>query len=1488
MRIAVLGPLQVRGDDGTPVAVPGAKERLLLAVLAADSPRVVNTDRLLEALWNGDQPARAQQSLLTHLVHLRSALEPERPRGSTGQYVIRQGGGYSLAARPEDLDARWFSDLAARGRALLADGRTAEAVRTLSAALDLWRGQPYGDWPDAPFADAERRRLTEVRTGALTALVDARLQLGEHAELVPELEHRLAEDPLQEEWWRLLVIALYRSGRQGDALAAAQRARRVLARELGVDPGPRLRAVEAAVLAHDPSLAAPGPTARPAPDVPVCPYKGLATYQPTDASLFHGRERVVSRLVARLVDARLLVVSGASGTGKSSLVRAGLLPALAAGALPGSGAWRAVVLTPGTRPRATLAARLGDASADSPVVLVCDQFEELWAPRVDADERIVFLDTLLELLDGGRIVRCVAVLRGDHVGRLAEHAAFTERLDTALVLVPPMTEGELRDVVEGPAAVAGLTAEAELLDAVVSDVAGRPTALPLLSTALVGTWERRRGDRLTLAGYLEAGGVAGALARSAEAAYAALDEAGRERARRLLVRLADTDDGGALVRRPVPLAELDLEDLRRRAVVDAFVGRRLLAVDGDVVDVVHEALLTAWPRLSRWLEDDAVGRAVRRHLAPAAREWHERGEPDEELYRGARLGAALDWAADADADVTAVERRFLDASKQRADAELTEARERLHREATGRRRTRRLAAGLAALLVVALVATVLAVAAQRGAERSSRASERAHLGADANRLAALSTTVGPLDLRSLLAVQGFRLADTPEARDALFGGLVEHRRAVRSTSFSGNIFGVELGNQGRTLVIYAGPSILRWDLDSGAPPETLIDLPSLAEAGDIWDGWHGHAVSPTDGRTATSGMTEAGEPWLRLADESGRVRPLPSEKQLHGDPFGLAFTTDGRELTVLVSSAAEGARIPWRLIMIDPSGDLRETRVRGALPVPRGGRLDSDVAEDWSTALIWAYDHDGQSTGEAAVVDLESGTAARLSVPARDVSVTGHVPLSSGGAVIWGDGSITLVDRAGAVVQELDPPGSEIRDVALAPDGTWGVTVGQGVVLWDVDKSTGQWSERETLQGHAGDVASAEIDPSGNRLVTASPDNVLIVWDVRPDGGFGKPQPGLSGRFAVGAPAVVEPGRLVVVPTRGLPPPDVVEDGPPYVGEGLDVAATFVDPRTGEVVDQVAVGNTVTDAYLGASAAVSRDGTQVAVTSGLATTVLDARTRDVVKRIELPPNGDEDVDGDPYPAGIVCCAVWSRDGSRLLVGTGGFLPGKNVPSDPDQPSGAIAVVDTGTWDVVHRVPLDLAPSVLQLDDARRRLAVGSNNTTEVVLLDAATLDVIQRVPLSVDDSMWAMAFSPDGRLLAGAGEYGRVHVIDTRTGQARQAVPVKEFESIIQLGWLPDDRTVVAAGGDGRIVLFDVERALLRTAPVPAYAEAPAGYTTLLPDRDDELVLLAEDRPGLRYPMDPSVWLREACAVAGRDLTRVEWERYLPDRPYAPTCSDLG
>ena len=1471
MRIAVIGPLEVQSDDHAPVPVPGAKERLLLAALAAGAPGVVRMDELAETLWDGDPPANARKFLQIHVVRLRSSLEPDRPRGSSGRFVLRRGLGYALAVPREGLDALCLTDLAGRGHAMLASGRPEEAAREFEAAIGLWRGEPYADWPDARFAEAERRRITEVRAGAEAGLLEARLQLGRHAELVPELERLVAEDPLREDWWRLLALALYRAGRQADALAATRRARAVLIEELGASPGPALRHMEAAILAQDPAL--DGAAARPAPapsaaGTGTCPYKGLAAYQVEDAALFYGRERLVRGLVARLVDAPLLLVSGPSGAGKSSAVRAGLVPALTGGALPGSSAWRPVIMTPGASPVDALAELTGEQPPGHPVLLVCDQFEELWAPGSDPAERTAFLDTVLGLLDDGIVTRCVVVVRGDHVGRLAEHAAFTEHVGNALALVPALSETELREIVREPARDVGLQVDAELADAVVADVLGQVGALPHLSTALVGTWERRRGDRLTLAGYLEAGGVAGALTRSAESAYTSLDESRRDLARHLFVRLADTDDGGALVRRAVPLDELELMGAggeARRAVVETFVGRRLLAVDGDRLEVAHEALLSAWPRLVRWLEDDAAGRAVRRHLAPAARDWEAGHRPDDELYRGARLSAALDWAAGPDAELTPAEQRFLDASRARADAELTAAQERADREAAGRRRTRRLAVGLAAVLSLALVATVLAVRAQQQAQQAS-------LVADANRLAALSSTAASLDVSLLLAAQAVRLADTPETQDALLAALTEPGRAEYAATFPGSdAFGAGLTDGGRTLFFANGSEVITWDIGPSTQPEVAFEIPGL---------WLTTAPSPTDDVIMAAGDND-GVYWLRIVSRDGSSHLLEDGAEVGGRPVGGTFTPDGRRVHLLVATPddeAPDSAARWTVSDVDAlDGSTRDPVSSGTIQAPVDA-LVGLFSDDGSSAVLWSLD----DPTVAVLIDLSQGRQTPIPAPDRPGRVLDFRPVGSGAARLWDDGGVTLLGPDGSVRQELDVHQEPVRDVVLSPDGTWAATVGDGplMILWDVDPSTGRWTQREQLAGHGADIRDAEVDPTGRRLVTLGLDHTVITWDMGPDAGFGESYPGLDGRWISNRPQPV-PGGLIVFPTRpGRSTTEVRGERPGK--DTLSVAAVFLDPATGEVEEQVGLGDTI-EVEFGSSVAVSPDRSMVAVTWGLGTTVLDTRTHDVIEEIVLPPSGGPGPPGTgdtPLPATVVWSAGWTPDGSTLLLGA--------EPNVRTNQGGYLVPVDTTTWQPGKPIEIGGAAQTMEVSPDERLIAVATTASAGLVILDAATLEVQQQVPLSVDDRIGDLSFSRDGQFLAGGGELGMLHVFEAGTTweYVTEAVVVQD-DRLLQVEWLRDGRTVVTSGGNGKVSLFDVERGQVRGRPLRASGDPVEGYSHLVPGATDELIALSGERSGWRYPLRTADWLDEACSVVGRrDFTEAEWARYLPGRDREPTCSD--
>ena len=275
--------------------------------------------------------------------------------------------------------------------------------------------------------------------------------------------------------------------------------------------------------------------------------------------------------------------------------------------------------------------------------------------------------------------------------------------------------------------------------------------------------------------------MAGAVSAAAEEVYAAFDQEAREAARQVLVRLADQDDQGAIRRRQVPMDEIDPAGdpaSRHGMVVETLVRRRLLTLDRDHVEVAHEALLVAWPRLARWLEEDSVGRVVRSRLSPDAVDWDREGRPTEQLYRGARLQAAADWADDPRSGATALEREFVAAGGALAEQELWDARDRATTEAAARRRTRRLAAGLAVFLVVALVATGVAVVFQRSADRRAAEAETAGTVADANRLAAQASGARSLDLSLLLAANALRTAVTPATEDGLLNALLVHRRAT--------------------------------------------------------------------------------------------------------------------------------------------------------------------------------------------------------------------------------------------------------------------------------------------------------------------------------------------------------------------------------------------------------------------------------------------------------------------------------------------------------------------------------------------------------------------------------------------------------------------------------------------------------------------------------------------------------------------------------------
>src|SRR5919197_854975 len=340
MRFLVLGPLEVAETGGEPLAIAGSKERTILACLIARAGRVVPVDDLIEELWGDRPPRNPEKALVSYVSRLRGALRPGRPPDADHELIFFRGGGYVLEADGHLVDAIRFEELAGEGHRLLDTGRPAEADPLLEEALGLWRGAAYQGYRYTGFGAAEGERLDELRRTATEDRIDSRLAAGDAGQLVAELQAMVREEPLRERRWSQLMVALYRAGRQGEALQAFMRAREVLVGELGIEPGPELQRLHAAILAQDPELERGPPVpvefGRP---TDVCPYKGLARFDTADAEFFFGREQVVGEAVGHLVERRFLALVGPSGSGKSSLLRAGLLHALGSGALPGSDRW---------------------------------------------------------------------------------------------------------------------------------------------------------------------------------------------------------------------------------------------------------------------------------------------------------------------------------------------------------------------------------------------------------------------------------------------------------------------------------------------------------------------------------------------------------------------------------------------------------------------------------------------------------------------------------------------------------------------------------------------------------------------------------------------------------------------------------------------------------------------------------------------------------------------------------------------------------------------------------------------------------------------------------------------------------------------------------------------------------------------------------------------------------------------------------------------
>ncbi|MGH3833143.1 MAG: hypothetical protein ACRDRS_22370, partial [Pseudonocardiaceae bacterium] len=577
-----------------------------------------------------------------------------------------------------------------------------------------------------------------------------------------------------------------------------------------------------------------------------CPYPGLASFGREQARWFFGRDQLTAALITRL-DARLRVggvqvVVAPSGAGKSSLLQAGLLHKLEAGALPGSSRWPKIVLTPTARPLAALAIEIAALTGADPValaeelaanphhveavlrgllgegsearvVVVVDQFEELFTLCSDDQQRRAFIDVLARLANPPQPVGLVVVgVRADFYAACADYPHLLTALQDNQLVVGPMSDTELRAAIRYPAHDVGLDVEAGLVDLLLRDLgdtvgamsgsgAGR---LPLLAHALRATWQQRHGHLLTVDGYRATGGIQCAVATTAEGVFATLDTDGQRAAQALFLRLIKIGDGTEDTRRRVARADLlrGLDPGIVGPVVDAFTHGRLLTQERDTVEITHEALVRAWPRLRQWIDTDRAGNLIRQELEDAAAVWDREGRDTAGLYRGSRLDAARTWAASTANNVSPAASAFLAASTQQEH---------------GAARLRRTV--LVVLSVLALVASgAAAVAFQQrvAAQRERDTATFNQITAQADRLRDKDVS-----LAAQLDLTAYRMRPTPD----LYTALVTLGNAVLSTSLAGHtdrVTTVAFSPDGRTLATGSDDHTVRlWNMTDPAHPTSL-------------------------------------------------------------------------------------------------------------------------------------------------------------------------------------------------------------------------------------------------------------------------------------------------------------------------------------------------------------------------------------------------------------------------------------------------------------------------------------------------------------------------------------------------------------------------------------------------------------------------------------------------------------------------------------------
>jgi WD40 repeat protein len=1176
-----------------------------------------------------------------------------------------------------------------------------------------------------------------------------------------------------------------------------------------------------------------------APGYEQPPYVGLAAFQPVDADWFFGRERMVEELVTRLSVRRFVAVFGASGAGKSSLLRAGLLPR-----------WRAeqrpvVLLAPGPHPlekcavelacftggtpgqlRADLAEdrrnlhrivsqTLAERPGEAELLLVVDQFEEAFTLCHDQNERSRFINALITAAQAQNS-RCRVVLgvRADFYVHCTTQPELLDALADGQVGLGPMTTEELRQAITNPAVRAGCSVESALLADLMAYAGGRVGVLPLLSHALLETWRRRRGNRLTLAGFQAAGGIEGALAHTAESLYTSMSPAQQRWTKDLFLRLTALGEGTEDTKRRISRGELDTADPEIASVLERLASKRLLILDRDSVEITHEALIRCLPRLHGWLTDDREGLRIHRQLTEAAETWESLKRDPGALYRGTRLAVTHDRFGAGDVTLNNREREFLDASLSAQAADQTAVRRRS-------RRLRQLVALLTVLLVLATAATVHAFRAERTANEQRDIAISQKVAGQATKVRANNPALG-----AQLSLAAYRLNPTVEARGSLLSTFATPY-ATQLIGHDSNVNVVAYSNDGHIVATASADHAVRlWNVTDRHRPVGLATITAHT------DNVNAIALSH-DGRILATGSWDDS---VRLWDISDPRHPgelavimghTDNVNAVAFSPNGYILATTSNDRTVRLWDVTDPHQ-PGKLSTLEHTGNVV------SVAFSDDGR--SVATGSWDhIAQLWDITDPGRP-GEPRTLTGHTGPVAGVAF-SRD----GHTL-----ATASQDRTVRLWDADnGSVVATLTDHADGVRAVMFSPDGRILTTAGldRTVRLWDVTDPS-RPVKLTVLTGPSSPVVSVAFSPDGRTLATANDDRTTWLWDL--------PGPLLAGHTdSVCAVAFSPNGRILATGS-------------------WDSTVRLWDVSISDNPREMAVLTAHRGSVCGAM--FSPDGRILATASYDHT----ARLWDVTDPHQ--PDGLATLSGHTKNVNAV---AFSPDGQTLVTAS---LDGS-----------------AGLWDVTDpRNPI--APRTFLKHTASRNNGVNSvafspdGNTVATASWDRTvrlwTVSDPQHprelaVLTAHTDGVSSVAFSRDGHTLATASWDRTIRLWNVTRPQhpGEPRILVRHTDSVHSVDFSSDGQTLAAATFDRSVRLWNVGNPYVPSDLGVLSGHTDGVYFVVFSPQGQTLATASRDHTARLWRTDVESVAARICDVAYPTITRAEWGQYFPDLSYQPPCA---